>query len=364
MTSCKMKAKWLVMAAVAARGIGGTVVPIGEEKSSPCGLASTGGDVSIAGESTSLDHCVASHTQTSQGNVHVVETAVPLAIWAPEEAFTLNVQSSSPSQAESTTEDSDSNSAQSPDATQSFEDGEGNRCGSAEPVVPTIVNDSCAEYGDVTAVALSQSSLGLASAPSVEESSASPAATPLPVLPSEDDTLTIALLNLSSAKLASSQPVDDQAVSPTPTGSLPPFAAPYPVSSMVPVFTPDTLGNAYGGGYEGVPLSYLPSSAISTGPEYSGIPIGYEPLNFSTLANASADDAARGSSVADNMRASVGTVQAPASTRELGDGNFTGPAVPAGTVAVWTGEGASGTDRRATTMVLAARVVCALIWLL
>ena len=113
--------------------------------------------MSIAGESTSLDHCVASHTQTSQGNVHVVETAVPLAIWAPEEAFTLNVQSSSPSQAESTTEDSDSNSAQSPDATQSFEDGEGNRCGSAEPVVPTIVNDSCAEYGDVTAVALSQS---------------------------------------------------------------------------------------------------------------------------------------------------------------------------------------------------------------
>ena len=158
--------------------------------------------------------------------------------------------------------------------------------------------------------------------------------------------------------------MDDQTVSPTPTGGLPPFSAPYPVSSMVPIFTPDTLGDAYGGGYGGVPMSYVPSSAIPTGAEYSGIPMGYKPLNLSTPADISADDAARGSSIADNIRASVGTVQVPTSTREVGDGNSTGPAVPASTVAVWTGEGASGTDRRATTMVHVARVVCALIWLL
>lgn len=51
--------------------------------------------------------------------------------------------------------------------------------------------------------------------------------------------------------------------------------APYPTSSMVPVFTPDTLGGAYGGGYWGVPLTYVSSDSLSTGPSASGIPIGY-----------------------------------------------------------------------------------------
>lgn len=51
--------------------------------------------------------------------------------------------------------------------------------------------------------------------------------------------------------------------------------APYPTSSMVPVFTPDTLGPAYGGGYWGVPLTYVSSDSVPTGSSASGIPIGY-----------------------------------------------------------------------------------------
>ncbi|KAI9790065.1 MAG: hypothetical protein M1816_005535 [Peltula sp. TS41687] len=50
---------------------------------------------------------------------------------------------------------------------------------------------------------------------------------------------------------------------------------PYPTSSMAPVFTPDTLGSAYGGGYWGVPLTYVSSDSARTGASKSGIPIGY-----------------------------------------------------------------------------------------
>lgn len=51
---------------------------------------------------------------------------------------------------------------------------------------------------------------------------------------------------------------------------LPQLPAPPPVSSLVPVFTPDTLGDAYGGGYWGVPLEY-----DASGPSNPAIPIGY-----------------------------------------------------------------------------------------
>ena len=57
--------------------------------------------------------------------------------------------------------------------------------------------------------------------------------------------------------------------------TLPPLPAPYAVSSMVPVFTPDTLGPAYGGGYWGLPDKYESSSAAPPDPSLSGIPIGY-----------------------------------------------------------------------------------------
>ena len=122
--------------------------------------------MSIADESTSPDHWVVSYTQTSQGIVNVVETTEPLAVWAPKEAFTLNVQNLSPSQAESTAEDSDSTSATSPEATQSSEDGVDSQSGSAEPVVSTIVNGLSVEDGDETTTVLSQSSLDHLSPPS------------------------------------------------------------------------------------------------------------------------------------------------------------------------------------------------------
>ncbi len=61
----------------------------------------------------------------------------------------------------------------------------------------------------------------------------------------------------------------------TTEGNFPLLPAPYPTSSMIPVFTPDTLGNAYGGGYWGVPESYALSEAIPSGSALSGVPLGY-----------------------------------------------------------------------------------------
>ena len=63
------------------------------------------------------------------------------------------------------------------------------------------------------------------------------------------------------------------------SGSLP---APYPLPSMVPIFTPDTLGNAYGGGYWGVPFNYTLSNSLLMRDSSSDILSGYvHPLTSS-----------------------------------------------------------------------------------
>ncbi|KAI9826945.1 MAG: hypothetical protein M1826_006521 [Phylliscum demangeonii] len=51
----------------------------------------------------------------------------------------------------------------------------------------------------------------------------------------------------------------------SPASLLQPLPAPFhPTSSLVPVFTPETVGGAYGGGYGGVPLDSVPSSSEAT----------------------------------------------------------------------------------------------------
>ncbi|KAI9885905.1 MAG: Arginase, catabolizes arginine to ornithine and urea [Watsoniomyces obsoletus] len=132
-----------------------------------------------------------------------------------------------------------------------------------------------------TASATSNSARLSSTTSSPENGTSSPPATsrPTPELLSttEPRNPPISTTTASQDNEAEQTPDPDRTSTPTgfgitTEGNFPSLPAPYPSSSMIPVFSPDTLGNAYGGGYGGVPESYVPSGAL---PSLSGVPIGY-----------------------------------------------------------------------------------------